>query len=290
MFEYKESKWAYDIIRLQKEDGSWGYFHTLSNPSRQNPITTEQALRRLEILGCTIEDEPVSRAVSYMQDCLEGKKAIPDRREKVHDWDVFTALMLSAWIRRFTKDIYSANEVAHKWAEIISHAFAKGVYDSDMYVDAYKRVYRLPPKGARLLDFAVFYHVSLLADVLDDKTALPFMDYILHNKSGIYYIYGSELAKLPAEFKTKDASRYIAAVELLADYRNPGCREKLLFVADWLNNNREPEGYWDMGTAVKDGVYFPLSDSWRRKENRIKDCTYRISRLIKKIEGLQFTI
>ena len=283
MIDYKDSKWAHEIIELQKDDGSWGYFHTLSNPSKRNPITTEQAIRRLQILGYTINDKPVMKAVSYMQDCLAGKKEIPDRREKVHDWDIFTALMLSTWIRRFTKDDYRANEVAAKWAEIISYAFKKGEYDNQLYVEAYKRVLRQPPKGARLLEFTNFYHVSLMADSLEDKTAMHLMDYILQNKSGVYYIYGGKLSILPQEFKSKEASRYIAAIELLARYKNPGCREKLKFVVEWLNRHKEPDGYWDMGSSVKDGVYFPLSDSWRKKESRIKDCTYRISKLIENI-------
>ena len=283
MTNYKNSKWASEIIELQKEDGSWGYFHTLSNPSKRNPITTEQAIRRLEILGYTINDKPIIKAVSFMQDCLVGKKAIPDRREKIHNWDIFTALMLSTWIRRFIKDDYNANDVGKKWAEIISHAFKNGVYDNNLYVDTYKKVHRLPPKGGRLLDIANFYHVSLVTDLLDDKIALALIEYILQNQSGIYYIYGKQLSILPQTFKSKEASRYITAIELLSEYRSPGCKEKLMYVVEWLNINKEHEGYWDMGTKVKDGVKFPLSDSWRKKELRIKDCTYRISKLIKNI-------
>ena len=283
MTNYKNSKWASEIIELQKDDGSWGYFHTLSNPSKRNPITTEQAIRRLEILGYTINDKPIIKAVSFMQDCLVGKKAIPDRREKIHNWDIFTALMLSTWIRRFIKDDYNANDVGKKWAEIISHAFKNGVYDNNLYVDTYKKVHRLPPKGGRLLDIANFYHVSLVTDLLDDKIALALIEYILQNQSGIYYIYGKQLSILPQTFKSKEASRYITAIELLSEYRNPGCKEKLMYVVEWLNINKEHEGYWDMGTKVKDGVKFPLSDSWRKKELRIKDCTYRISKLIKNI-------
>ena len=56
-----------------------------------------------------------------------------------------------------------------------------------------------------------------------------------------------------------------------------------MFVVDWLNINKEYEGYWDMGATVKDGIRFPLSDSWRKRELRIKDCTYRISNLINSI-------
>lgn len=50
-------------------------------------LTTEQALRRLERLGYTIEDECIQRAVDYMDNCLMGRDKIPDRREKLHDWD-----------------------------------------------------------------------------------------------------------------------------------------------------------------------------------------------------------
>jgi len=78
MSDYKNSKWASEILNLQNEDGLWGYFHTLSEPSK-TPITTEQALRRLFILGYSIIDEPIQKCVSYMNDCLLGKKQMPDR-------------------------------------------------------------------------------------------------------------------------------------------------------------------------------------------------------------------
>ena len=51
-----------------------------------------------------------------MSDCLVGKKTIPDRVEKVHDWNVFLSLILSTGIRRFTKDNPVANKVAEQWA------------------------------------------------------------------------------------------------------------------------------------------------------------------------------
>ena len=100
---HKDTKWEKQIISMQKEDGAWGDFRTLS-VSSNSPLTTERALQCLERLGFTIEDECIENAVSYMRDCLSGKREIPDRREKLIDWDVFTSLMLSTWIRRFTRD------------------------------------------------------------------------------------------------------------------------------------------------------------------------------------------
>jgi hypothetical protein len=38
-----------------------------------------------------------------------------------------------------------------------------------------------------------------------------------------------------------------------------------------------------MGKESKDGIYFPLSDSWDLKKDRIRDCTYRLKKLLEKI-------
>lgn len=283
VLEFKDSRWASEIISLQSEEGSWGNFHTLSDPVKGRPITTEQALRRLQILGYTIEDEPIKRAVAYMHECLAGSKQLPDRREKLHNWDIFTSLMLSAWIRRFSPEDALANKTAEKWAEIIRCSFADGNYSHENYVNRYTKVFDLSPRGGRLIDFASFYQVSLLANFLDKDTEQAMFRYLLNYKSGIYYIYDKYLSIPPQTFQSKQASRYLGAMELLSEYKTPTCKEKLRFVTAWLNQNREADGSWDMGSMVKDGVYFPLSDSWRSGEARKQDCTYRITNLIRNI-------
>lgn len=275
---HKDGKWARQIIALQDDDGKWGCFHSLSQ-FYGAPMTTEQALRRLERLGFTIGDECIQKAVYYMNDCLVGKNSIPDRREKVHDWDVFTELILSAWIRRFTGDNDNANRVAKKWAEVISCAFVDGTYRHDKYVHAYHDI--LKPKGGRLIDFANFYPVSILNDQLEENTEKAFLEYLINKEDGIYYIYGEKLAVPPECFESKRTSWYLGAVELLAKYR--GARGKLGFVAEWLNECRSENGKWDMGKAVNDKVYFPLSDDWRKRETREKDCTERVERLLKEL-------
>ena len=275
---HKDGKWARQIISLQEDDGKWGYFHSLSQ-FYDSPITTEQALRRLECLGYTIEDPCIQKAVSYMDDCLRGKNAIPDRREKVHDWDIFTSLILSTWIRRFTLDNPAANQVAGQWAEILTCAFAGGTYDHERYVSAYQEILHLKPGGGRLIDFVNFYPISLISGCLEQKTELAVVDYVLHRKEGIYYIYGKEIALLPDVFASRETSRYLGAIELLSRFRQAG--GKLRFVVDWLNANKNENGKWDMGKTVNDKVYFPLSDDWRKRETREADCTERITRLIR---------
>ena len=272
---HKDSKWARQIIEWQNDDGNWGDYHSLAVAGNSH-ITTEQAVRRLERLGYTIEDECIQKAVQYMSDCLVGKKTIPDRVEKVHDWNVFLSLILSTGIRRFTKDNSAANKVTEQWAEIVTTAFADGSYNYDKYVDAYKSV--LKPNGGRIIGIENYYPVSLLCDCLDKKTECAFVEYILNFDRGIYYIYDKQLIHLPCCFESREASRYLGAMELLVRYKN--ARHKLKFVADWLNANRNNNGKWDMGKAVNDKLYFPLSEDWRKSETREADCTERIEELL----------
>ena len=215
---YKDTKWAKEIIESQDDEGKWGTFHSLSQPTAKNNHTTEQALRRLERLGYTMEDECIQKAVAYMNDCLIGKKSIPDYREKVHDWNIFTSLILSTWIRRFTNDNPAANEVAKKWADIISSSFVNGTFIYEEYVAAYTDILGLKPNGGRLVDFVNFYPISLVCDCLDQNTQQTVVDYIINRDNGIYYIYHDKIAVLPSVFESKKASYYLAAIELLSKY------------------------------------------------------------------------
>jgi hypothetical protein len=99
----------------------------------------------------------------------------------------------------------------------------------------------------------------------------------------MYYIYSNRLDIVPKTFQAKNTSHYLRAIELLAKYDNPECKKQLEFVVKWLKKERTGENEWDMGKESKDGINFPLSDSWRNKENRIKDCSYRIGKLVEKI-------
>lgn len=277
---HKDSKWAKQIIELQDSEGKWGWFHSLSQ-FYDSPITTEQALRRLKYLGYTIEDECIRKAVSYMDDCLNGRKEIPDRPEKVHNWNDFKTLIIATWIREFTMDNPSANKVAEQWSQIITYAFSNGQYNHDRYISAYQDVLGRKPKGGRILDFITFYQISLLSGCLNKETEEALLDYVINKEGGIYYIYDGRIRDLPQCFESKQASRYLAAIEILSKYEH--AKPKLQFVVDWLNENRNENGKWDMGKTVNDKVYFPLSDDWRKSEIREADCTERIEKILAKL-------
>ena len=274
MQNYRNGKWAKQIISMQQPDGSWGCFHTLRGDS-DTPMTTEMALLRLELLGYTAEDECIKRAITHMETLLHTGE-LPEGKEKTSDFETFVDLIVAARILRFTDRCESANEIAGKWAQVITKAFSSGTYSQTDYVACYTQVFGRRPKGGRLIDFVNFYQLSILPGMLDKKTEGLMLDYVLRHEGGIYYVYENMLDKVPDEFQNKKASRYLAAIELLTRYEFG--KDKLSFAYDWLKANQQAGGFWDMGTAAKDGVYFPLSDRWD-KTARITDSTYRISKL-----------
>lgn len=139
----------------------------------------------------------------------------------------------------------------------------------------------MKPNYGRINQIAMFYPVSLLQGVLDEVTEGSLICHLLDNEKGIYYIYDKKLSFLPENFQSREASRYLGAIELLAGYST--AHDYLGFAADWLHMNRNENGKWDMGPEVKDKVYFPLSDDWRKIEMRESDCTERILKLLNKI-------
>ena len=281
---YKNSKWATNILKLQHDNGSWGCFHSLSNPNPKQPITTEQALKRLKILGYTKEDKPIKKVMNYIENCLSGKEKIPDRVEKLHNWKIFTELMFSTWIKIYSIENKLSNVIINKWSTIINRSFESGQYNNTTYISVYEEEFGIKPREGRLTDFVSFYQISLLSNKLDKNIEPLFFKYVLEHDQGIYYVYGSKLLSIPKVFKSKYTSSYISAIELLAEYNYVECKKQLDFVVKWLKENMIGENKWDMGKESKDGINFPLSDSWRKAEDRIKDCTYRIEKLINKIE------
>jgi hypothetical protein len=290
--DYKNSKWAKRIIELQQDNGSWGFFHTFYNNYRKIEINTEQALRRLYILGYTNNDLSIKKAIKYMHNCLNKNIKYPDRpegsvEENYKNFYIAVDLMLATWIKLFTNDDKLANDTIKKWAYIINASFENNMYDNNKYLSAYEKIFGKKYKHGGFDNSAAgivnFYFVSSLANELDKNSEPIFFKHILENERGIYYIYHENLKILPDDFQTKKASGFISAMELLSKYNNENCKKQLYYVKAWLVKNSINKIEWDMGKEAKDNINFPLSDSWKKNEDRINDCTYRIRRLIEKI-------
>ncbi|MCH5352451.1 MAG: hypothetical protein J1E06_03190 [Acutalibacter sp.] len=271
----RQSKWAQQLLLAQNEDGGWGCFHTLSVGA---PTTTEQALRRLEILGFTEADPCIQKALEYMDGYL-GTGTFPNGNEKWKGWDIFCDRALATWICRFTQKNERANAIADQWANVVAQAFRGGDFDADAYAAAFNDAFGMKPRHG-FENISNFYPVSLLRGRLDDKTDAAVIDYLINASGGIYYVCEGPLKELPKEFQSRRANRYLSALELMSGYTS--APTKLKFAAQWLENQRSPDGTFDLGTVARDMVNLPLSDN-RGREGRVTDCTYRVERLLRAI-------
>ncbi|MGN1409663.1 MAG: hypothetical protein ACI4XJ_05745, partial [Eubacteriales bacterium] len=254
--DFRHGKQAEKVLSLRNPDGMWGNFHTLSIPQKGKGVTSEQALRRLWILGFTMEDEVIQTAVSRMERSLRGEEKIDSYSEKSHDWALFESLMLASWVKIFDpSNIYAARE-AEKWAYIAENAFKSGEFSRDDEAAAFSDCFGRKPKSGFEVDFGMFYHVVLLRGALDEKTEGRFVDRLISHSGGIYYVYEKPLSQPPEVFASRDSVKYLAALSLVAEY--PCAGEKLKFAADWLIANRGEDGLWDFGAKANDGLYFPL--------------------------------
>ncbi len=281
--DYRNGKIAQSIIELQNDDGTWGYeFHSLALPNKNKPLTTEQALRRLKILGFTIDDAPIRKVVDCMTACLRGERKIDEYWEKTLDWELYNKLMLSTWIRIFEPDNDVALDFAEHWANIMEKTFAGGVYNDRAYKQAYMEEFYHNAKGTEAIHFVTFYPMNLLQGLLSEETESRMLDYVINYETGIYYVYGKRISELPEAFESVETSRYLAAIDILAGYKQ--AKDKLGFVVEWLEQHKDENGQWDIGAKAKDNVYFPLSDSWRTAEYRKADCTEKILSILQKLK------
>jgi hypothetical protein len=282
------SKWIKQILDLQHEDGSWGYFHTLSNLTKAQPITTEQALRRLRILGLTKDDEPIKRAIAYMERLLTEEIPDPDRIEKSPNWSVNRPRLIATDILRFDRANKIALGIAKRWVSVMEQACVNGTVDFDVYLSCYLNEFGIPlmknaDKAKKQCgnDICNYFPAVMYAGLLTERAENAWLDYLLHYQGGMYYVYEKQLNTPPAEFASKQTSYWLAALEVIAEYRLAS--EKLGFAVDYLMQNQLAPGVWDLGQQAKDGIYFPLSDSWRKAEDRQRDCTQRIQKLLDKL-------
>ena len=72
-----------------------------------------------------------------MQASLNGERKIDNYWEKTHDWELFTKLILSTWIKKFDPKNEVALDFAKRWASVIEETFSDGAYNAEAYQNAY---------------------------------------------------------------------------------------------------------------------------------------------------------
>lgn len=260
-----------DLALRQNHDGGFGRFHSMSSDSS---VTTEKALRRFLFLKLDKDYSIVKKCLEYLKRCLYKEIIVPDRREKVINWDVFEELMFSTWLNIFKVNDEKVTSIQSVWKSVIENS----IVDNKFNFKEYKKQYRLMfgEKGLREICPSSFYMVCLLTNKLSQNAKQAYFEYIM--EQGIYYIYDKNLYEFPSIFDSKNTIYYLFAIKLISPYANS--KDELNFVKTWISKNSSFDGYWDMPNLKPDGIVFPRADNWKKYENKLEDVNNFINEVL----------
>ncbi len=252
------------LASLQLDDGSFGFFHSMSKDST---LTTEKVLRRCMFLDIDKSNSLLNNILIYVKRCLNREIETPDRKEKVLQWHHFENLMFTAWLNIFDDLNEKAKEIKSTWVSLIESSIKDNYFDFDLYKTNYQIVFGSLKSGQRVIDPTCFYVVTLVKDKLSNKVSKCYFDYIM--EKGIYYIYSKSLNTIPEVFDHQNTLSYLYAISLTASF-NPKS-SFLSSVKLWILNHQDQNGYWNLNNIKTDGVMLPISNNWKRRESKLND-------------------
>ncbi len=277
--EMLRSWWILVLKNEQKEDGSWGRFHSAMK-TKGKIVTTEAAVERGLALGLEASD-PVFRAtINYLSRLLDGSIGFPDPPERNNRWVTGTKLFAASTLARMSPTLPILDKTWELWNTIAKRTFNSGEYDPEAEAHAH-----LTLTGASIKDSYLVlnnrYQLTLLgsrAPKLSRSLEASFVKWVWHKEDGVGYL-EIPLSTPPTRFTPGVLDRLFTSLELLSLF--PSWRRFAGNLIDWLWTKRNGKGFWDFGPRASMSVYFPLSRSWRKKNYQQHDWSTRVLTLLK---------
>jgi len=277
--EMLQSRWILELKNEQREDGSWGRFHSAMK-TKGKIGTTEAAVERGLALGLEASD-PIFRAtIDYLSRLLEGLIDFPDPPERNNRWATGKQLFAAATLARICPTLPILDKAWELWATIARHTFVSGKYDPETEIRAHQMLTGASVKDSYLV-LNNRYQLALLgarATKLSKALENALVDWVWHKKDGVGYL-EIPLSNPPRRFTPGMLDRLFTSLELLS-YFPSWCRFAGNLIG-WLWTKRNDEGFWDLGPRASMSVYFPLSESWRRKRCQQHDWSTRVLALLR---------
>lgn len=276
-----QSRHILELVSTQRKDGNWGRFHSRDGTDKRTAYTTETAVERGLALGLDAECTVFRRAISYMISVLEGIVVWPDPPEKNDRWPVGVQLITAATLAQVDPGNRSVDKVWEVWFEIARRAFASGSYDAHAEILAHREL-----TGASVKDSYLTIHnrysLSLLAArsrQIPMELQRAIVKWIWRREKGVGYLHVA-LHDLPECSSSSRMERWMRSLEILSGFE---CWTQFSGEAvEWLWKSREKNDLWDFGSKGRCSTYYPLSESWRKKENRQIDCSTRALSLLRR--------
>lgn len=276
--EMLKSRLVLELKDEQRDDGSWGRFHSAMK-TRGKIVTTEAAVERGLVLGLETSDPAFRAAIGYLSRLLEGSVDFPDPAERNDRWATGTKLFAASTLARICPALPILDKQWKLWAAIGERTFSSGRYDAEAEIRAHQLLTGASVKDSYLV-LNNRYQLALLgsrASKLSKFLEKALVDWVWRKQDGVGYL-EVPLSNLPQRFTAGMLDRLFTSLEILSCF--PSWCKLADNVITWLWACRNSEGFWDFGPRASMSVYFPLSESWRQKKHRQHDWSTRILALL----------
>ncbi|NIV29306.1 MAG: hypothetical protein GWN58_07305 [Anaerolineae bacterium] len=292
--ELKRARGRLDLSRCvqelegeQREDGGWGPFHSRSTRLKQRIPSTEVGVERALALGLDRSHPVLQKAVAYIIDIMESRREFPDRHERNDRWEIGMRLFLASTLSLIEPEHEILNEDRELWVEITRRTFRSGEYSEEDEVAAHAELTGATVKDSYLV-LNNRYSLSVLGSargLLSPELEGALLDWLWNREDGIGYLCIPLSGEPPCE-KAGHFDRWLTSLEMLGRLF-PGWVDCAWEAVEWIWEQRDAEGTWDFGPRPSSGSYLPLSDSWRRRQDRRFDWTARVLVLLRRFcDGL----
>lgn len=274
----KNSKQYRELANEQREDGSWGRFHSMDSKAteKQKFRTTEAALKRARELSLTKDDPMISRCIKLMERYVREEETWTDNVEQHHDSGK-SHLRSRVFISAANINLFdSENPVVKPMRDIvvktIETAFSKSSFENAWVEE------NLCYRGPCFSGWNAYPLMILQNSEMDENLQRKYLDYIWNRNSGIYYLSGCAVyEKFCIEDKSFDAwlntLEHFSGFSLFPEFMKHDILFHLLCETHRIIN---------IEIAIPKSYNTRYAESWRNKNNRKTDIVLRIARLIVK--------
>ncbi len=276
-----KSHWILELKREQKKNGGWGRFHSKNHKAKRKIKTTEFGVKRGLALGLEATDPIFRDTVSYLTRLVQGAIDFPDPPERNDRWHTGVQLFIASTLAQIQPDLPILNEVWTLWANIARRTLASGTYNPETEVRVHRELTGASVKNSYLV-LNNQYTLSLLgsrAAQLPNNIEKALVSWVWHNEDGVGYL-DVPLFRPPCHSTPGTLDRWFTSIELLSYF--PSWCQFAKDVINWLWTQKDQEELWDLGPRASTSYYFPLSESWRKRQNRLYDWSTRVLALLRK--------
>jgi hypothetical protein len=277
-----QSRCIRELADEQWKDGGWGAFHSRSTKLKQKIASTEVGVERALALGLDATHPILHKAAQYLLAIMQGKLAFPDYHEKNDRWQTGMRLFLASTLSLIQPGHPILDEDRRLWLEIARRTFKSGRYSAEDEIQAHAELTGATVKDSYLV-LRSRYQLNILGSIpgmLPRPLELALLEWLWNRPDGIGYLC-IPLNCTPPHGKPGPFDRWLASLEMLSRLF-PAWVNFAQGTIEWLWTQRNEQGFWDFGPRPGSLSYFPLSDSWKTKQERVFDWTTRILVLLRK--------